>query len=93
MADFTARIDDILGCGEKGATQKAQVYLTRQFGALEIQETNLNHVSMEIAQHRDSSTGGLLNKVFTAELQLFCASAELRKQHRRPLGPSEIRDR
>ena len=84
VREFTARIDDVLGSGEQGITQKTQVCLMRRFGASKVQEARLRHVSMEIARQTDCSATVNQN-VFAGELHLSPTSVGLWMQRQRPV--------
>ena len=70
--------------------EKVKVYFTRRFGAMELQGTSFTHASVEISQQGDFPVD-IARKVFTHELQLLPASADLWKQRQRALNPSDIR--
>ena len=67
MGVFTTHIDDILGCGLHGTSERTRKFLQKRFGALKLQESDFVRVGMELPQGSDFSAQ-LTQSAFTENL-------------------------
>ena len=87
---FATHADDFPGCGECGFMVIVRGYLTRCFGRTELRE-NIFALAGVGAVQQGAFPVIITQKTLTGELQLFPASAKLRRRLQRILGPREIR--
>ena len=89
MGVFATHIDDILGCGLRGISERARRFSEQRFGPLKLQESEFAHVGTELPQGCDFSVG-LTQSAFSEGLLPMDTSPTLWANRQKPL---EVEDK
>ena len=88
--DDITRIDDLLGCGERGVLQRRGKFLSTRFGLVKVQKDNFTHIGMDVLQKTDGSVE-ITQKTFTDLLRPIAQSPSLWRDRNRALSDGELK--
>ena len=88
MGVFATHIDDILGCGLRGISERARRFSEQRFGPLKLQESEVARDGMELSKGGGSSFR-LIQSASTEGLMPLDTSPTLWANRQKPLGGEE----